>query len=221
MQLKENPFFKAKKLHASWIKNVAHDVNVAIDRISEEIKMEAEYDGQPELADEEFLYKCFKNNSKYGMYYGNLQVLKYYIKIFQIKILYEIIGKNKFTKKDEEIYNYFKNTKYNKLPMLLYKKLKFNSCAEYNYSHLLFNDTARKNFIIYDVYKDIKNSQDKVFNMPYYFYFGNLFIALENMIRNVKGLDPFSDLDLFKMKNRYQNIDFTPDKNLVYINSHI
>ena len=59
---KNNPFFKIKKLKASWINDLIQEVNFAIGKIEESIKLEAESDGQPELADEKFLYKCFKEN---------------------------------------------------------------------------------------------------------------------------------------------------------------
>ena len=48
-------------------------------------KEAAEIDGEPRLVNEDFLYDCFVENCRYGLFYGNLQVIKYFVPLMCVK----------------------------------------------------------------------------------------------------------------------------------------
>ena len=63
-----------------------HPVDDLDKYILENLTKEAvEIDGEPRLVNEDFLYECFVENCKYGLFYGNLQVIKYFVPLMCIK----------------------------------------------------------------------------------------------------------------------------------------
>ena len=55
--------------------------------ILENLTREAvEIDGDSRLVNEDFLYDCFVENCRYGLFYGNLQVIKYFVPLMCIKV---------------------------------------------------------------------------------------------------------------------------------------
>lgn len=75
----------------------------------------AEIDGDPRLVNEDFLYECFIENCKYGLFYGNLQVIKYFVPLMCVKVHKGI----EFTHKNIEmikVLDEYKNTS-NKKPI--------------------------------------------------------------------------------------------------------
>ena len=95
------------------------------------LKTEAEIDGDPRLVDEKFLYELFVEDVKTGMYFGTVQVLKYFIPHIAIKLY-----KNEpFTEQDIEMlkfYETFENVsgkcpiKYSQWLVLMPKEFKHN-----------------------------------------------------------------------------------------------
>lgn len=78
-------------------------------------KEAAEIDGDSRLVNEDFLYDCFVENCKYGLFYGNLQVIKYFVPLMCIKVHKGI----EFSDKDIEmikVFDEYKNT-LNKRPI--------------------------------------------------------------------------------------------------------
>lgn len=49
-------------------------------------KEAAEVDGDHRLTNEDFLYECFVKNCKYGLFYGNLQIIKYFVPLMCVKV---------------------------------------------------------------------------------------------------------------------------------------
>lgn len=108
---------------------------------------EAKIDGEPRLVDEKFLYELFVENVKTGMYFGNVQVLKYFIPHIAIK-LYK---KMQFTEQDIEMlkfYETFENVsgkfpiKYSQWLVLLPKEFKYNQEIATKFA-LLYNILGR------------------------------------------------------------------------------
>lgn len=66
---------------------------------------EAEECGVSELLNMDYMTECFHNNCKHGLVYGNLEILKYFYRLMQIKA-----AKNEsFTESDKEMIRYFRN----------------------------------------------------------------------------------------------------------------
>ena len=66
---------------------------------------EAEECGVPELLNIDYMVERFHDNCKYGLVYGNVEILKYFYRLMQIKA-----AKNEsFTASDKEMIRYFRN----------------------------------------------------------------------------------------------------------------
>lgn len=78
--------------------------------ILENLSREAyEIDGDPRLVNEDFLYDCFIENCRYGLFYGNLQVIKYFVPLMCVKVHKGI----EFTDKNIEmikVFDEYRNT---------------------------------------------------------------------------------------------------------------
>lgn len=75
------------------------------------LKKEADECGIPEILDMDFMMDRFYNNCKYGLVYGNLEILKYFYRLMQIKV-----AKNEdFTENDKILLHYFRNCKIGKI----------------------------------------------------------------------------------------------------------
>ena len=84
--------------------------------ILENLSKEAvEIDGEPKLVNEDFLYECFVENCKCDLFYGNLQVIKYFVPLMCVKVHKGI----EFTPKNIEmikVFDEYRNT-LNKKPI--------------------------------------------------------------------------------------------------------
>lgn len=82
--------------------------------IMENLTREAsEVDGDPRLVNEDFLYDCFIENCRYGLFYGNLQVIKYFVPLMCVKAHRNI----EFTDKNIEmikVFDEYRNTLHKK-----------------------------------------------------------------------------------------------------------
>ena len=75
------------------------------------LKKEADECGIPEILNMDFMIDRFYNNCKYGLVYGNLEILKYFYRLMQIKA-----AKNEdFTENDKILLHYFRNCKIGKI----------------------------------------------------------------------------------------------------------
>lgn len=75
------------------------------------LKKEADECGIPEILNIDFMIDRFYNNCKYGLVYGNLEILKYFYRLMQIKA-----AKNEdFTENDKILLQYFRNCKIDKI----------------------------------------------------------------------------------------------------------
>lgn len=107
---KIHPYNVLVKKGCPWIDEVKTRVLKRIDEFEYFITKEAESEGIPYFAEEDFIYERFVDNRKHNMAKANLEVLKFFALKFRIKILYDMIGEWKFTGKDAEMYEYFRTT---------------------------------------------------------------------------------------------------------------
>ena len=135
--------------------------NELIEAIGNSIVKEAERDGNPALANPDFLYERYKDNCKYNLMYGNWQIFKYFIRHMHIKIYMDLSGHPNYTDHDKEMYTYFRSLHLTPA----------NKCSSI---YLAFMDD-----VFFDIPEDIKEEDD----------FFRKAILLEDMVRNAKLLD--------------------------------
>lgn len=99
-----DPVFKFKLLFSARkqkLKIVSPDEAMAL------LVKEADECGCPELLNMDCMIERFHDNCKYGLIYGNLEILRYFYKLMQIKV-----AKNEsFTESDKEMIRYFRDWK--------------------------------------------------------------------------------------------------------------
>ena len=210
-----HPYDELKKMGCPWIDDVRTRVLKRIDEFNAFIKAEAEADGQPELANEEFLYERFKDNCEYGLVMGNLRLLKYFVLWFKVKLLYEMIGEWMFTDHDVEMYHYYKSNNTVRVHLTTYNRV--YGCKNNNCPSILVFDKTCKWFISYS---------NGVHNYTaFYITFFYLELALFNdILRNVKsiGLD-FPNIDFFNVIKPHPindatfSMDFSEIKDISFI----
>jgi len=94
--------FNQRSLNLLYCKDKSFD-----ETIENELLLNAQYDHNIDLLDDKILYKRFLNNIKFGLIYGNLQVLKYFV----YKMVLKIHNNKKLSKHDIEMIKYYENTK--------------------------------------------------------------------------------------------------------------
>lgn len=82
---------------------------VSPDEAMKLLMKKAEECGCPELLNMDYMVERFHDNCKYGLVYGNLEILKYFYRLMQIKIA----KKESFTQSDKEMIRYFRNWEIN------------------------------------------------------------------------------------------------------------
>ena len=86
-----------------------HNREVSPDEAMTLLVQKAEKDGCPELLNMDYMMERFHINCKFGLVYGNLEILKYFYRLMQIKA-----AKNEsFTDSDRELLHYFRNWEVN------------------------------------------------------------------------------------------------------------
>ena len=172
---KKSPYDEMVKLKCTWIKDVKKRALNRINEFEEFIKKEADSEGIPYFADDDFIYERFVDNRKNNMAKANLEVLKFFLLKFRIKILYDMIGEWKFTQHDVEMYEYFRTTN------------DFSYLSKGVIAYMLRYDIGKAPSIyIHDNTCDwMVNFEDE---SEFYANFFNLEIVLLNdIIRNIKG----------------------------------
>lgn len=84
-------------------------VNKKIAEFENAIKAEAERFGQPEYADEDFCYACWKDCIARNMQFGASIALSFYARMFGIRLLKDMIGQPCYTERDKEICDYYQD----------------------------------------------------------------------------------------------------------------
>lgn len=108
----KHPFIQSQG--EPWISDMKSRVLDYIEKMESIIKTEAEAEGLPQLADDDFLYERFKDNCGYNMYASNWQVFKFFLAKFKVKVAKEMIADWCYTYHDVEMYEYFNFTTFNK-----------------------------------------------------------------------------------------------------------
>lgn len=170
----------------SWLDSVKVEIKELISTMVEQLKAEAEYEHDEDLINEQFMYKHFKQNIEDNGYYSNWVILKYFYRMFKIKIFKEIIGEYTFNEQDKEMYEYFCNIQVNEKTKCKPSILRYKSCAEITGDNIIF--TSLKPYKIYIEYATDNISANNVLQVTYYNLFNKRLWAASNMIRNAKML---------------------------------
>lgn len=190
------PFKFISKTKPAWLEDVKKEINNLISIMSSQLKMEAEYDHDEDLLNEKYMYSHFKQNIEDNGYYSNWLILKYFYRMFKIKILKEIIGKFTFTQEDKEMYEYFCNFPVNEKNKCKPAILKYKSCSEETGDNYIFH--LFRKYKIYAEFKTEDISANNVLEIDYYDLFQSRWWAATNMIRNAKMLSKVVvDYDFF------------------------
>lgn len=193
----KHPFDEFKKKGAKWVKDVAKSVNTYVDRMENLLKGEADLEGQPILADEDFLYERFKDNVASGMYIANWTILKFFALKLKIKIAKEIVGEWLYTEHDVEMYRYFHSLKINITTKCQPRYLKFKFGADVNLNSIYYDDKLFAKCFIYP--EGASNGE------PYLWFFNDIFSCYDNLINTVKMRPVKDDDDLFNLE-RYKTM---------------
>lgn len=102
-----HPYEELKAENWSELDNLTSYVNAKIADIEKAIKAEAERFGQPEYADEDFCYKCWKDCLARDMMFGASIALSFYARMFAIRMLKDMIGQPCYTERDKEICKFY------------------------------------------------------------------------------------------------------------------
>ena len=103
-RIQNDPVFRYKQLFNS--RKIAGQV-VSVDEAIALLAKDADECGCSELLNMDYMVERFHNNCKYSLIYGNLEILKYFYRLMQIKV-----AKNEsFTDNDKEMLHYFRNWK--------------------------------------------------------------------------------------------------------------
>ena len=194
-----HPYTALKRMKCPWLDSLTEEVNRSIAEYGEFIKSEAEADKCIDFARESFLYERFVDNNRYGMFYCNVEVLKYFVLYFEQKILYNMIGQWKFTDHDKEMYNYFRDTECHDDRNIIKRIIHYHKEPP-GY----IGDNACYNKWIVQMQTD---SYAHV-RVNYVDWFVDQFVACNDMIRNIKNLGLYNDeLRLFKNMSLYNIYD--------------
>lgn len=151
---KNDPVYKLKKFirrKKERLKTVSPEEAMTL------LTKEANECGLPEILNMDFMLYRFNDNCKHGLVYGNIEILKYFYRLMQIKVC----NGEEFTENDKNLIHYFRNSKFGKVK---------TDILELNNDWILKPENI---------------------DMAY----------IEDMVRNVKGLDLFvSEEDYLEKK---------------------
>ena len=168
-----HPYTEMVAQKCPWIADVRSRIEARIIEFNNFISDCANRDGQPEMADDKYLYECFKYNKEHNQYYGNLTVLKYFAWKFKVKILRDAIGEWCFDEHDVEMYNYFRYEDYSKVKV---------GTFFYKWDQ----DEKSPSIFVHD--KNCKWFMKLDGELEFYFnFFHKEIVLLNDMIRNVRG----------------------------------
>lgn len=174
-----HPYKALKQMKCPWLDSLTEEVKRSIAEYDKFIMAEAEADKCIDFAKESFLYERFVDNNFYGMDYCNIEVLKYFAVYVERKIIQTMIGEWHFTEHDQEMYEYFKNTKFDVSSKFVDIITKY--CVESPYFVGNCKDAPNWNLTM-----DVDNIGKTRVN--YIDLFIDCFISCNDMIRNVKSL---------------------------------
>lgn len=178
---KIHPYNALVKKGCPWVDDVKTRVLKRIGELKDFITKEAASDGIPYFADEDFVYERFVDNRDHDLKGANIEVMKYFVLFFKMKILYNMIGEWKFTDHDKTMYFYFRENKFNGINYYnVNKKLTYITGEE---PRFFVHDKNCQWFITVD--DDGKTVDDFYVNL-----FRHEYIMFDDMVRNVKNLEP-------------------------------
>lgn len=165
-----------------WIEQIKPKVSKLIETLKFQLIKEAEYEHEEDLLTPEYMYTCFKQNVEEHGYFSNWTILKYFLRMYKIKILQEMIGEWTYTEEDVEMFNYFNTVEVDDKNKASEKKLKFLSCLEDEAIIQNYNNSIR----IYCEFESDNPSDSNTGSLTYQTFFGTKYSALENLKRRAK-----------------------------------
>lgn len=201
-KFKVSPYEELVKSNPIWIDKMIAEVKQNIIALEKSLIEESKYDKYEPLRDENFLYTRFKDNIETGCIFGNWEVLKYFIRIFKLKIYYFMIGENKFTNHDKEMFDYFNNIEITNDTKCKHSKIKWHNnepqfdkwtgiemveIAKGVYESRFLTDYILEFTPLYTRHEHARGKRPLC--ASYYERFYTFFESLDNMVRHCKGLE--------------------------------
>lgn len=175
------PYDDMVAMGCPWIGDFKSSVEEEIRRKMEELDKEAAYDGEPRLTSEDYLYERFKDNCYYGLFRANWQVLKYFYRLFQIKIYKDMIGEWTFTDHDKEMYEYFCYTPFDENNKCFPRYIRLNTIEKEREWYDFWTEYHPDKIEIYYVERVFSTYSGSIL---YTGLFGNMFTYADDMITN-------------------------------------
>ena len=171
----------------TWLGEMEETVKEYVGKYYDFIKKEAEYDGNPMLADEEYLYTKFKENVYNGEWNANWEILKYFQINLKVKLLKFMYGAWEVTEQDKEMYDYFLNLEVNDDNKCKPARLKFKSGLEPDLFNAFTNERCAQMKFPVSYYIDWGDYDSRA-EYPYFMICTNWVNSVSIISRNCKML---------------------------------
>lgn len=169
----------------SELDNLNDYVNKKIDEFEKAIKAEAERFGQPEYADEDFCYNCWKDCISKNMPFGASIALSFYARMFGIRLLKDMIGQPCYTERDKEICDYYQDKEH----------MDFHDVNRYLYKNNLLWENITEIELNFDIPKHHKEEYSNTY--------GTFFIAAKRYFYTLCAMGSMTHNNTFRTKKTY------------------
>lgn len=186
----KSPFAEAVAYGYTWTGEFKKLIEEQVKIHQELLTREAEFEGNPLLADENFLYQKFTENVTNEEWNANWEILKFFGMNLKIKMLKYMYGEWCLTEHDKEMFDYFYNLEVNANTKCKPAKLKFKSGVVPSLDNIFMADAGNFNKYSLEYLMESKNYSGTETH-TIWLCFSNWFIDLENMYRNCKMLSKF------------------------------
>ena len=169
-------------------------VNKKIAEFENAIKAEAERFGQPEYADEDFCYACWKDCIARNMKFGASIALSFYARMFGIRLLKDMIGQPCYTERDKEICDYYQDKEH----------MNFHEFKIYRFRNNLVWENVTEiedDFEVPKCHKEIDTTT-----------YGTSFIAAKSYYCTICAMGAMSHCNAFKHRRKYRWTTYTWDQ---------
>lgn len=161
-------------------------VNKKIAEFENAIKAEAERFGQPEYANEDFCYACWKDCISRNMQFGASVALSFYARMFGIRLLKDMIGQPCYTERDKEICDYYQDKEH----------MDFHEFNEYRFRNNLVWENVTEiedDFEVPKCHKELDTTT-----------YGSSFVAAKSYYYTLCAMGAMSHCNAFTQKRRFR-----------------
>jgi hypothetical protein len=181
----------------SELNNLTDYVNKKIADFEKAIKAEAERFGQPEYADEDFCYNCWKDCISKNMQFGASIALSFYARMFGIRLLKDMIGQPCYTERDKEICDYYQDKEH----------MDFHEFKDYRFRNKLVWENLTKIDIDFDIPQSHKYRKTNTY--------GTFFLYAKTYFDTLCSMGAATHFGTFQNRNLY-NWKIKPWEKLMY-----